>query len=75
MFDRLLKSISGKGRAAAAARKAEARGELAKAAELFVEADEPEEAARVMVLRGDAETDPRLRLQHYTQAAATAPLT
>jgi FHA domain len=73
VFDRLFKSISGKGRAAAAARKAEARGELAKAVELFVEADEPGEAARVMLLRGDAETEPRARLLHYTQAAATAP--
>jgi hypothetical protein len=73
VFDRLLRPFSGKGRAAAAARKAEARGELAKAAELYVEADLPEEAARVMVLRGDAEIEPRTRLAHYTQARAAAP--
>jgi FHA domain len=73
VFDRLMRSLRGKGRAAAAAKKAELRGDLPKAVELFVEAEELGEAARVMLLRGDAETDPRLRLQHYTQAAATAP--
>jgi len=68
-----MRSLRGKGRAAAAAKKAELRGDLPKAVELFVEAEELGEAARVMLLRGDAETDPRVRLQHYTQAAATAP--
>jgi hypothetical protein len=63
------------GRGAAAAQKAEARGELARAAELWLEAQRPDEAARVMILRGDAEPDARARLQHYTQAAATAPAT
>jgi hypothetical protein len=58
---------------AAEARKAELRGELVRAIELWSEADEPGQAARVMILRGDSETDARLRLQHYTQAAATAP--
>lgn len=69
VFDRLF----GKGRDAERARKAELRGELARAVELFVEADRPAEAARVMVLRGDAEPDHRARLQHYTLAARTAP--
>jgi hypothetical protein len=77
VFARFFKSVprllGGKSRSATAARKAEARGELADAVELFVEADEPAEAARVMLLRGDAEVDPRIRLQHYTQAAAVAP--
>ena len=36
-------------------------------------AGRPDESARVMVLRGDAELDPRARLQHYLQAVATAP--
>jgi hypothetical protein len=63
----------GKGRLAAAARKVELRGDLARAIELFAEAGLPAEAARVMVLRGDAEADPKKRLVHYTQAAATAP--
>ena len=73
VFDRLLKSLRGKGRTAAAAKKAENRGDLPRAVELYVEAEEPGEAARVMLLRGDAETDPRVRLRHYTQAAAAAP--
>ncbi len=73
VFDRLLKALRGKGRAAGAARRAESRGELARAVELFVKAEELGEAARVMLLRGDAETEPRARLVHYTQAAATAP--
>jgi hypothetical protein len=55
------------------ARRAELRGELARAVELWMDAGRADEAARVMVLRGDAEPDPRARMQHYTQAAATAP--
>ncbi len=69
MFDRFF----GKGRDAEKARKAELRGDFAKAIELFVEADRPGEAARVMLLRGDAEPDHRARLQHYTHAARIAP--
>lgn len=69
----MLERLFGKGRRAALARKAEAAGELAKAAALFVEADQPAEAARVMLLRGDGESDPAKRLVHFTQAAATAP--
>jgi hypothetical protein len=69
LFDRFF----GKGRDARTARAAELRGELAKAAELYGLAGMPEEAARVMVLRGDAETDPRQRILYYTQAIATAP--
>jgi hypothetical protein len=69
VFDKLF----GKGRDAAAAKKAEAQGDLARAVELWLDAQRPEEAARVMLLRGDAETEPRARLQHYTQAVRTAP--
>ncbi len=69
VFDR----IFGKGREVRAAQRAELRGELDKAAELFGLAGAPEEAARVMLLRGDAETDARARMKHYTQAVATAP--
>ncbi len=69
VFDRLF----GKGREVRAAQRAELRGELDKAAELYGLAGAPEEAARVMILRGDAETDVRLRMKHYTQAVATAP--
>jgi hypothetical protein len=56
-----------------AARRAELTGDLARAVVLWVDAGRPDEAARVMILRGDSEPDPRARLQHYTQAAATAP--
>lgn len=67
----------GGGRAHAAAlaqaRSAELRGELAQAAALFAQAGRLDEAARVMVLRGDAETEPAARLRHYVQAVETAP--
>ena len=56
-----------------AARQAELTGDLARAVVLWALAGRPDEAARVMILRGDSEPDPRVRLQHYTQAAATAP--
>lgn len=63
----------GKGRLAAQARAAELRGELGEAAELFAQSGNLEEVARIMVLRGDGETDARARLQFFTQAAKTAP--
>ena len=56
-----------------AAKQAELRGDLARAVELYGLAGAPDEAARVMILRGDAETDGRVRLQYYVQAAAMAP--
>lgn len=68
LFDR----IFGRGRDAARARSAEVRGDLAQAAQLYVEGGRPLEAARVMLLRGDGEPDHRARLQHYTQAASVA---
>lgn len=63
----------GRGRLAAQARAAELRGDLAKAAELFGEAGSDGDVARIMVLRGDGETDPRARLTFFTQAAQLAP--
>ncbi len=63
----------GKGRVAAQARSAELRGDLARAIELFGEAGDNAEVARVMVMRGDAETDARTRLQFFTQASKLAP--
>jgi hypothetical protein len=63
----------GGARALANARSAELRGELAQAAALYAEAGRLDEAARVMVLRGDAEADPAVRLRHYVQAVETAP--
>ncbi|MBS2013077.1 MAG: FHA domain-containing protein [Deltaproteobacteria bacterium] len=67
-FDRLF----GKGKHAAQARAAELRGDLAKAAELFGAAGQPEEAARVMILRSEGETDARAKLQYLAQAAQLA---
>jgi hypothetical protein len=64
----------GKKRTLSHARASELRGELAQAAVLFAQAGRLDEAARVMVLRGDAEADPAARLVHYVQAVATAPL-
>ncbi|WP_394822393.1 FHA domain-containing protein [Pendulispora albinea] len=69
VFDR----IFGKGGYAQVARRAELRGDLARAAELWGLAGLPEETARVMILRGDAEVDPIIRRQHYLQAKSIAP--
>ncbi|MDP9002253.1 MAG: FHA domain-containing protein [Myxococcota bacterium] len=54
------------------ARALELSGELAKAATLFAQAGRPDEAARVMILRGDKEVHLATRLRHYAQAVATA---
>jgi hypothetical protein len=56
------------------ARAAELRGELALATALFAEAGRTDEAARVILLRGDAEPELVGRLRHYVHALATAPL-
>lgn len=69
LFDRFF----GKGRKEEAARTAEIRGDLEKAVELFHEAEKPEEAARVLVVRGESEPDARSRLLHYTRASKLAP--
>jgi len=71
-LDRFMR-VFGEGRLADAARRAELKGDLARAIELWGEAERPDEAARVMVLRGDAEVAPSARMQHYIQAATTAP--
>ena len=64
---------SGHARDLDAARQAELRGDLPKAAELFGRAEAHEEVARIMMLRADAEPDPRARLSFFVQAAAIAP--
>jgi tetratricopeptide (TPR) repeat protein len=64
--------IFGKGRHVSAAKTAELRGELARAAELFGEAGQPDEAARVMLLRADGETEVRAKLQFLAQASQLA---
>jgi hypothetical protein len=71
LFGRLFSS--GSQRAVAQARAAEVRGELAQAAALYAQGGRLDEAARVMLLRGDAESDAAARLRHYTQAASAAP--
>lgn len=63
----------GRGRLAARARAAELRGDLIKATELFGEAGDRAEAARILFLRGEGEADPRARLPLFTQAAKLAP--
>lgn len=68
-FDRFF----GKGRSAQTAKAAELRGDLARAVELYAEAGQPEEAARIMLIRGEGETDARARLQHFAHAARLAP--
>ncbi|MDB4943364.1 MAG: hypothetical protein JWP97_2898 [Labilithrix sp.] len=68
LFDR----IFGKGRHAYTGKAAELRGDLASAAVLYGQAGQPDEAARVMLLRADGETDVRTRLQLLAQAAQLA---
>ena len=63
----------GKGRLAAQARAAELRGDLVRAGELYGEAGNTDEVARIMVVRGEGEPDARARLQLFTQAARLAP--
>lgn len=60
-------------RRAKRARKHELRGELVEAVETYLEAGEPEEAARVLLLRADAEGDPKQRMVICAQAARVAP--
>lgn len=61
-----------KNRAQSEAAEAEAQGELEVAAERFMKADLPHEAARVLLLRGDGELDAGLRLAAYTRAVSLA---
>jgi hypothetical protein len=67
-FERVWRRVSG----GDDAERAELAGDLPRAIRLWMAGGATDEAARVMTLRGDAEADPKARLQHYTQAAATA---
>jgi hypothetical protein len=69
LFDRFF----GKGRVAAAARAAELRGDLIRSAELFGEAGQAEEAARITLIRAEGESEARARLQLLALAARIAP--
>lgn len=67
LFDRL--GIGSAKRREAKARKLELGGDLDGAAALYVEAERPEDAARVLLLRADAESDPEKRMVICAQAA------
>lgn len=73
LFGRTLGLSWREGRLLKQARAAELRGELGEAAALFAQAGRLDEAARVMVVRGDGELDLGARMKHYVQAVATAP--
>ena len=64
-----------KKRKASRARRKELKGELQAAAERYLEAELPDEAARVLLLRADAESDVSRRLAFCAQAARVAPST
>jgi tetratricopeptide (TPR) repeat protein len=62
----------GRGLKLSRARKAELSADFASAIVLYSDAGVPDEAARVLCLRGDGELEPNARLMHYTQAASMA---
>ncbi len=64
--------IRGAKRAEAKARALEREGELARAVDAFLEAELGDDAARVLLLRADAEADPERRLAHCARAAEVA---
>ncbi len=70
---RLFGMIFGGAGALSRARAAELRGDLARATALFALAGRADEAARVLLVRGDCESKPAIRLRHYARAVATAP--
>ncbi|MDI1475850.1 FHA domain-containing protein [Polyangium sp. y55x31] len=70
LFDRFLRW--GEGRRAKEARARELAGDLASAATLYVEAEMPDDAARVLLLRADAEGSVEQRIAFCDVAARTA---
>jgi hypothetical protein len=62
----------GAGREEREARDAERRGDFARAAALYSQAGQLDEAARMLVARGDAEPRAAARVRHYARAASTA---
>jgi hypothetical protein len=70
LFERL--GIKKETRRARAARESELAGELGTAVELYLEAELPDEAARVLLLRADAERAPEKRLAFCASAADVA---
>ncbi|UQA55882.1 FHA domain-containing protein [Polyangium aurulentum] len=70
LFDRFVRW--GESRRAKEARARELSGELASAVELYLEAEMPDEAARVLLLRADAEGSVEQRVAFCATAARTA---
>ncbi len=71
LWDRI-RGIGKDGYRARAARKLESAGDLAKAIGVYLEAALPDEAARVILLRADAEPSLEKRVALFEHAAATA---
>lgn len=72
LFDRFVGKARGDARRAKDAHKRELEGDLAEAVDLYQEAGLPDEAARVMLLRADAEASPERRIALCSLAAHTA---
>jgi tetratricopeptide (TPR) repeat protein len=72
LFENWFNAPPGRSTALSQARAAELRGDLVQAAALFAMAGQPDEAARVTVLRGDHEPRPSARLAIYREAVSTA---
>jgi len=71
-FDRLLSNKKRESRKARLAREKELSGDLAAAITLFREAELPDEAARLLLLRADAEKSVEQRLTFFAMAASIA---
>jgi hypothetical protein len=72
LFDRLFSKSKREGRQAREARERENDGDLAGAAELYTEAGMGDDAARVLLLRADAEPSPERRIAFCALAAQRA---
>jgi hypothetical protein len=71
-FDRFVPKSKSEGRRAKEARAKELSGDLAEAVDLYQEAGLPDEAARVLLLRADAEPSAEKRIALFSLAAYTA---
>src|SRR4051812_8610690 len=71
-FDRLLSNKKRESRKARLAREKELGGDLVSAIALFREAELPDEAARLLLLRADAEKSVEQRIAFFATAAAIA---
>jgi hypothetical protein len=71
-FDRFLPKAKREGRLAREAHERELAGDLGAAVSLYTEAGSPDDAARVLLLRADAEPSPEKRMAFCAMAAETA---